>query len=210
MDRQINHKTMRVIVGVIAILLAPIVLLLADNGSDLNSISASYWTNSGDIFVGCLIAVGFFLSAYNGTGGEKDWEFYLSKAACAFAIGVALFPTDIYGDDDIAPTWTTNVSGLIGLTPKVIHYGSALLLFGCLIALMWFFSKRARKKGKLKRSNIYRVIAALMTSGIIIFFIVGQILKLENTVLLIEAWGLMWFGLGWLIAGSYKTEPELE
>ena len=64
MTRQINHKTMRAMVGVIALFLAPAVWLLSDVDQPLTSISISYWTNAGDIFVGALIAVGFFLFAY--------------------------------------------------------------------------------------------------------------------------------------------------
>ena len=54
MNRQINYKTMRVMVGIIAIILAPVVCLLADVDHPLTSISISYWTNSHDIFVGSL------------------------------------------------------------------------------------------------------------------------------------------------------------
>jgi len=52
MDRQIDHKTMRVIIGVIAVSLSPVVYLLSGLGNDLYSVSGSYWTDSQDIFVG--------------------------------------------------------------------------------------------------------------------------------------------------------------
>ena len=90
--RQINYKTMRRIVGAIALLLAPVVWILSGE-PELTSISISYWTDSRDVFVGALIAIGFFLSAYNGAGEGKDWEFWLGKAAGVFATCVALFPT---------------------------------------------------------------------------------------------------------------------
>lgn len=120
-------------VGAIAILLAPTVYWLSDTKTALSSISISYWTNSGDIFVGSLIAVGFFLFAYNGTGNGKDWEFYLSKASCVFATCVALFPTQGFSDHDTPPTWTAAIASTINLEPFNIHYGSAILLFACLI-----------------------------------------------------------------------------
>ncbi len=60
--RQINYKTMRRIVGAIALLLAPVVWILSGE-PELTSISISYWTDSRDVFVGALIAIGFFLSA---------------------------------------------------------------------------------------------------------------------------------------------------
>ena len=208
MNRQINHKTMRVVIGAIAVLLAPTVYVLSDIGSALTSISISYWTNSHDIFVGSLFAVGFFLFAYNGTGGGRDWEFYLSKASCLFATCVALFPTEGYSNQDTPPTWTATIANAVNLEPVNIHYGSAILLFLCLIAMMWFFSDRARGKGKTGRAYFYRTVSILMLLGIIAIFIIGKIADFEYTVLLVEVWGLTLFGIGWLVAGSYKTEPD--
>lgn len=208
MNRQINHKTMRAMVGAIAFLLAPTVYLLSDVKEAFTSISISYWTNSGDIFVGSLIAVGFFLFAYNGTGNGKDWEFYLSKASCLFATCVALFPTNGFDDKDIPPSWTSAIAGIVSLESAHIHYGAAILLFVCLITMMWFFSNRAMKKNKPARAYTYRTISLFMLVGVIAIFVIGQKLQLNNTVLLIEVWGLTLFGIGWFVAGSYKTNPE--
>ncbi|MDC7234291.1 MAG: hypothetical protein PQJ58_13750 [Spirochaetales bacterium] len=203
MNRQINHKSMRVIVGLIAILLAPIVALFAGTPEPLNSISASYWTNSHDLFVGLLFAVSFYLFAYNGTGGKKDWEFYLSKFSCLFAACVALFPTK-GSESDIAPLWTRSFAQALRLTPVKIHYASAVLLFICLIIMMLFFSIRAKEKNKPVRSFTYRAISILMAVGILSIFVIGKIFELDKTILYIEIWGLTLFGLGWLVAGSYK------
>lgn len=198
---------MRVVIGAIAVFLAPAVYWLSDIESSLTSISISYWTNSHDIFVGCLFAVGFFLFAYNGTGNGRDWEFYLSKASCVFATCVALFPTQGFSDHDIPPTWTAAIARSVNLEPVHIHYGSAVLLFACLIAMMWFFSNRAMSKGKSGRAYFYRAISVLMLVGILSIFVFGKIFEWEYTVLLVEVWGLTLFGIGWLVAGSYKTDP---
>ncbi len=208
MHRQINHKTMRVIIGCIALFLAPMVYLIAGAEQPLTSISISYWTDAQDIFVGALIAVGFFLSAYNGTGETKDWEFKLSKAAAVFAICVALFPTAGYNDTDLAAAWTIKFANSIGFQPFQIHYGSAVLLFMCLIAMMWFFSNRALKKRKYKRSYAYRVISVSMVLGILVLYVYGSITDMNNMILFIEIWGLTLFGIGWLIAGTYKEDTQ--
>ncbi|MBX3690004.1 hypothetical protein [Dokdonella sp.] len=121
MKREINYKTMRVVVGIIAILLAPAVWLLAGAHVELNSISAAYWSDARDVFVGALVAVGFFLLAYNGQGGKADWEFYLSKAACLFAACVALFPTTDPRSGGVAPAWAVKLSSLFGLHPGDFH-----------------------------------------------------------------------------------------
>jgi len=203
--RQINYKVMRVIVGTIAILLSPVVWLLSDSENGLTSISISYWTDSRDIFVGSLIAVGFFLSAYNGAGGEKDREYILSKFACVFAVVVAIFPTKGFSDLNIPAKWVTGIAESIGLIPQYIHYTAAILLFACLIALMWFFSIRAKSKGRPGRALFYRSISILMGTGIVVIYLIGTIFELSDTTFWVEFWGLSLFGLGWLVAGSYKS-----
>ena len=206
MRREIDYKTMRVIVRSIAILLAPFVHIFSGH-DELTSISISYWTDARDIFVGSLIVVGFFLSAYNGEGYKKDWEFYISKVACVFAVCVALFPTVGRSALNVAPAWTVNMSGFFGLQPQHIHYGSAILLFACLIAMMWFFSSRALCKNKRGRAYFYRIVAILMVVGIFSLLYMGYSLDWKNTVLYVEIWGLSLFGVGWLAAGTYKVDP---
>lgn len=206
MQRQINYKTMRVVVGVIAILLAPAVFLLSGS-LNLKSISAYYWSDSRDVFVGALVAVGFFLSAYNGMGKKRDLEFYLSKIACICAIGVAFFPTGCYEPAicSNAPSWVQYLASILKLKVSVIHYISAIVFFICLIVMMWFFSKRAYSKGSVRRALLYRAIVLAMVFGIVFIFIVGKALKWEYFALLIEVWGLSLFGVGWLVAGLYKS-----
>ena len=205
--RVINHKTMRKGVGSIALLMPWVVVFLSGRPeAELSSISISCWTDSRDIFVGSLIAVGFFLSAYNGAGGEKDREYILSKFACVFAIFVAIFPTKGFSDLNVPAKWVVAVADTVGLIPQYIHYSAAILLFACLIALMWFFSIRAKAKGRPGRAMFYRSVSILMGTGIVVIYLIGEILKLSDTTFWIEFWGLSLFGLGWLVAGSYKTE----
>ncbi|MDX1811986.1 MAG: hypothetical protein R3240_08570 [Gammaproteobacteria bacterium] len=209
-DRQINHKVLRVVVGCIALLLAPTVYFLSGSDKPLTSISISYWTDSRDIFVGSLVAVGFFLSAYNGGGNGRDCEYFLSKAACVFAICVAFFPTEGFSQEDIPVRWVRAITEILNTRPQYVHYFSAILFFACLIAMMWFFSKRAMAKGKAGRAYFYRTVSVLMATGIIVLGIYGRMTHSSNTTLLIEIWGLSLFGIGWLVAGSYKTDPLLD
>jgi hypothetical protein len=209
MNRQINYKTMRIIVGCIALFLAPVVCFLAGAEARLDSISISYWTDSRDIFVGSLIAVGFFLSAYNGSGGGGDLEFYLSKISCVFAISVALFPTTGFYPDQSAPEWGIIFAKTLGLMPQHVHYMAAVLLFFSLTAIMWCFSVRAMRKAKIARAYTYRIISGLMLVGMVAIFYIGKYLEWEKTIFYVEVWGLTLFGLGWLIAGLYKKEENL-
>ncbi len=70
---------------------------------------------------------------------------------------------------------------------------------------MWFFSKRAKGKGKICRANFYRGVSVLMVVGIVVLYLIGKELKWNDTIFWIEAWGLTLFGIGWLAAGLYKS-----
>ncbi len=218
-SRQINHKTMRQIVGAIALFLAFFTYLLSDVYWPVNSISATYWTNSGDLFVGSLIVVGFFLAAYNGKHG-RDLEYYISKIAAVLAVFVALFPTDIECTSDQLmagqvcpeidpPTWIAALTGFFGTSADVIHYVAAIPLFICLVVLLWFFAKRAKEKGHPGRALAYRILATAMVVGmVVIYFLVKSVLGRSDYIFWVEGWALMTFGIAWLLAGSYKSEPE--
>jgi len=205
--RIINHKFMRGIIGVIAILM-PIIVLILSNKHELTSVSISYWTDSRDIFVGSMIAVGFFLAAYNGTGNRRDFEYLISKVAWIFAVCIALFPTEGFTEEDIPARWILNVSELLDMTPDVVHKGASVLLFICLFFLMLFFSCRAREKGKLIRSRIYLAFSLGMLIGMPAVYFIGTANQWNDTIFWVEFVGLWLFGWGWLIAASYRTVPS--
>ncbi len=211
--RVMNHKTMRMVVGLIAIQM-PFCVVILSGYKDLSSISLSYWTESRDLFVGSLIAVGFFLFAYNGTGNKMDLEYFISKVASVFAICIALFPMKPDGElypqsiikEEYNPAqWMLVVSEKIGLPHEKIHYISAFVFFLCLIFLMGFFAHRAWNKGRYSRAYTYSFICFLMIAGMISVYFVGTARGWSDTVFWLEATGLVLFGFGWLIAGAYHT-----
>jgi hypothetical protein len=121
---------------------------------------------------------------------------------------VALFPTEGFNNNDIPPEWAANFAGVFGLKVHHVHYGAAVLLFVCLIAMIWFFSVRAKRKGKKARANTYLAIGGLMSGGIIAILALGSVFSWANKILILEVWGLTLFGIGWLIAGSYRNEAK--
>src|SRR3954449_8525834 len=87
--KEIDHRTMKLIVGVVAISLPGLTNFFAK--APLASISASYWERgtSQSIFIGFLFAIASFLLAYN---GYTRREMILSKIASVASLGIALFP----------------------------------------------------------------------------------------------------------------------
>lgn len=207
--RVINHKTMRMIIGLIAFLLPPVAVWLSGR-EELSSISISYWTDSQDIFVGSLFAVGFFLAAYNGPGRCGRLEKSLSRAACLFAICIALFPTIGFDQlTDRPPSWILAISDLIGLKSHVIHNAAAFSLFTCLFLMLLIFSSRASRKGKPGRSMTYLGFSLGMLIGLpILYLILEKVFGRFDTIFFVEWVGLWLFAFGWLLAGAYITEYQ--
>ncbi|WP_293268468.1 DUF998 domain-containing protein [Neptunomonas sp.] len=188
----IDHHTSRLIVGLIAISLAPLTNILSLE-VQLDSISASYheggWAR--DIFVGFLFAISAFLLSYN---GESKTEAILSKVAAVSALGVALFPCTCGGDHDL-------------LLPSV-HYISAAIMFLILAYFCLCFYTKALSKGHSEakiRAFIYGVCGALIILSIAVLAIDsmsdGSISKLTpRLTFVLENIGLTAFGIAWLTA----------
>ena len=70
-QEEINHLTIKFVIGLIALSLAPLTSFFAK--SSITSISASYYEGgwSQSILTGFLFAIAAFLLAYNGFSGQK-------------------------------------------------------------------------------------------------------------------------------------------
>ena len=190
---EIDHQTLKFIVGVIALSLGNLTEFLAND--PLESISAAYhdtgpWAR--DFLVGFLFAICAFLLAYN---GQSTLEAVLSKIAAVAAIGVALFPCGCKNYDQVIPH---------------VHYISAAIMFLVLACFCGIFYKRARKKGRreaLWRSYVYAVcgIAMLVAIGLLVvdFAMAGAIsASVPRLVFYCERAGLVAFGVSWLVASK--------
>ena len=99
-QQEIDHRTIKLIVGIIAISLASLTSVFAN--SSITSISASFYEGgwSQTIFIGFLYAIAAFLMAYNGlTKGEM----ILSKIASIAGLGVVMFPCKCDSHSEIIP-----------------------------------------------------------------------------------------------------------
>jgi len=187
---EIDYRTMKFIVGTIAITLAFITNYLA--GGDLPSISESYheggWPR--DIFVGSMFVLAAFLVAYN---GRSKWEYWLSKTSAVAAIGIAMFPCDCEGHDQI-------ITG--------VHAGSAAVMFLMLAGFCVVFFRRAMAKETQQakaRAFIYAACFLVIVSVILVLAIDGlfdvEITRdITRLTFYAERAGLIAFGISWLTA----------
>lgn len=109
----ISYKTMRLIIGVLAIALPFSLLagsfLVGGCGRVLGSISAYYHTRMRDLFVGVLCAVSLFLFSYKGYDLE---DFLLCKFASLYALGIAFCPTLVKNESlacMVQPMYTNDI-----------------------------------------------------------------------------------------------------
>jgi hypothetical protein len=194
---EIDHRTIKLIVGVIAISLP--LLTSAFAGTAIDSISASYYEGgwSQSIFVGFLFAIAAFLMAYNGL---TSTEMRLSKVAAVAALGVALFPCECGSHAALVP---------------YVHGASAAVMFLILTFFCRAFYKRAMQKGYPQakaRAAIYTACGVAIVLAIVALafdhFSGGALSsRIPRTVFYGESLGLIAFGISWLTAS--RTIPGI-
>jgi hypothetical protein len=195
--QEIDHHTIKLLVGIIAITLAWLTSAFAN--TTLTSISAAYYEGgwSQVIFIGFLFAISALMLAYN---GYTKVEMVLCKIAALSAICIAMFPCRCVDREEI-------VEGL--------HGGAAIVLFLILAYLCWGFYRRAHAKHSLQaqvRSWIYLACGLAMLVSIVSLaietFTQGGLTKLMTRFVFFgEALGLVAFGVSWLTAS--RTLPFL-
>lgn len=190
---EIDHRTMKLIVGLIALSLASLTSLFAQRR--IPSISASYYEGgwSQVIFVGFLFAIAAFLFAYN---GYTRTQMVLSKIAAVAALCIALFPCACGGKDEIV---------------KYVHGASAAVMFVILAVFCLVFYQRALSKGNpeaKRRALIYAGCGVAITVSIIVLaadFLSGGVgtARIPRLTFYGEAAALVAFGVSWLAASHY-------
>jgi len=198
---EIDHRTAKLLVGIIALNLATLTRLFAN--SPLESISEAYYKGgpSQIIFIGCLFAVAAFLAAYN---GRNKREMIASKIAAFAALGVALFPCGCDGQFKTFP----GVFYIPG-----IHWISAAVLFSILAYFCRRFYVRALGKGHTeakRRARIYVVCGLAILTSIVMIAIdsltSGAVSRVINGLTFYgEMTALVAFGISWLTAS--QTAP---
>jgi len=189
---EIDHHTIKLIIGMIAISLATLTSYFSEN--EIQSISASYHAGgwSRDIFVGFLFAIAALLAAYN---GRSRREMILSKLAALAVMGVAMFPCECEGYPEIIPK---------------VHGISAAIMFLILAIFCYTFFQRARTKKHWQarmRSWVYAFCGATIVLTILVLEVdnlVGGLIssRIDRLTFHGERAGLVAFGIAWLFASQ--------
>lgn len=221
-DLLFDYRTLRLLVAIVAMGLPLAVFLVSVTIT--SSISASYYTNARDVFVGALFVIGALFLAYQ---GHKEYvlEKWVSRAGAIAAFFAATFPTSC--DQCVSDVKST------------IHYVAAFILFSSVVYFCLFaFTGQAKakirkeenekiellgKEGKDAEDRLYtlealqmmqrRRIRFYMTCGLVIagimlgaliasFSLSGPVRQAWPITFIAEAVALELFGFAWLTASK--------
>ena len=207
----ISYQELRKLVGFLALafpvgLVVGALLLCPARGVDLqSSISGYYHTPARDVFVGTLCIVAFFLFSYRGYR-DSPWDAVAAKAACAFALGVAAFPTGLEAPYPACTLAPAAAAAWVG----TVHYVCAALLFTTLAVfslVLFTKSKGGMTAEKKQRNALYRVCGVVMCLCMVLIllyrvFFEQTPLRAYKPVFWLEATALWAFGVSWLTKGE--------
>jgi fatty acid desaturase len=193
-DQIISYYTLRILIGATGVLLPLLVFFgkYISQGSGVLEFSISdYYDNgtAGDILVGVLFVLGFFLLSYK---GPEPIDNRAADVGCVAALGVALFPTTY-----CPSCWV-----------HYLHFVFALLLFSVFIFFsIYLFRKtnpaKAMTPEKRDRNKVYLICGIIMI--VCIAAIAFSLLVLEPSVsskyklvFWFESLALVSFGISWI------------
>jgi hypothetical protein len=197
-DQIIPYFTLRILIGAAGISL-PILLvigkLIAENSFRLEYSISDYYDNStaGDILVGVLFSLAFFLVSYK---GYAPIDSIAANLGCGFALGVALFPT-------------TSKNTFV----HYAHFVFAFLLFSIFIFFSLYLFRKSvphPTKQKKNRNKVYLICGILMIlciAGIA----VAQISEVDpnlHLVFWLESIALASFGFSWITKAEVLFHDE--
>jgi hypothetical protein len=196
---------LRKAIGIIGISL-PFVLalgkMLLDSPGIQDSISAYYYTIMRDVFVGSLCAIAVFLMSYRGYERRDD---VAGDIACAFALGVALFPTTPAGQ-------ATSATGAIHLACAAGFF--LTLAYFSLVLFRMTAPGGTPTPRKLQRNRVYTVCGYTILASIAMIVVVlvlfppdAPIRKLDPLFWL-ESLAVVAFGVSWLTKGEAILADE--
>ncbi len=191
----VSYLTLRRVVGILGVAL-PVVLavwgfFILHAVEVLPTISDYYRLRTRDAFVGTLFTIAWFLFTYRGYDRRDD---VAGDLACAFALGVALFPA----------------SG--SPVERAIHFACAAAMFLALAYFSLFLFTKTKTSGsptrmKLVRNKVYRACGAAILACIALIALyenalADTALARLDPVFWLESLALWAFGISWFVKGE--------
>ena len=203
----ISYGTFTFTLGTLGILL-PLILFIGTfilNRGILPSISDYYHTHLGNVFIGCLYAIGIFLICYR---GDFPWENRICTIGGISAILISIFPTDSLITK--YPQYK-EIQGFVFESQyegsfNSYHFLSASSFFILLIILIFhFFIKAENLATPIKKGRIlyFKILASVMLISVLCaalsLYAKGESQNpFNSTVFICETIALSAFSLAWI------------
>lgn len=195
-DQIISYKTLRIMMGLAGIFLPLLVFIgkaIAEKNYEIEFSISDYYNNNtgGDILVGVLFALSFFLFAYK---GPEPIDNRVADIGSVAAVGVALFPTTVKG-------WV-----------HYAHFVFAIILFTVFIIFSLYLFRKTKKDKeptpeKKKRNKLYLVAGIIMIGCIagltIAIWFFEEACEKYKLVFWGETIALIAFGISWLTKAEW-------
>jgi hypothetical protein len=202
-----SYLSLRRTIGILGMALPVIVVAggyILDGAQMQASISAYYYTNMRDFYVGLLCAVALFLISY---AGYSKIDNITGTVSGLFALGMITFPTSRFSGEPVR----VGIFLVNDIVSAYLHLTFAALFF---LAMSFFslflFTRRGPGvlgREKRRRNLLFRacgIVMLLSMVGIVIYsigFKTSSIATL-NPVLVMESIALYAFGVSWLVKGN--------
>ena len=207
-DQIISYLTLRLLIGLTGILIPLLVVIgkwISERTWQLEFSISDYYDNgaAGDMLVGILFVLGFFLMAYK---GPLPIDNITAKIGCITSLGASLFPTTFCSD-----CWV-----------HALHFVFAFLLFSVFIFFsIYLFRKTHSKKTmtvqKKYRNRIYLVCGIIMILCIVaiaisFFLLESSVTEKYKLVFWFESIALVSFGISWITKSEsfYLKDKNLQ
>jgi len=195
-NQVISYYALRILIGATGVLLPVLLIignLIANETLKIEFSVSDYYDNgtAGDILVGILFVLGFFLMTYK---GFDKTDSRAANFGCVFALGVALCPT-------------TSPNQVV----HILHFVFAVLLFAVFIVFSIYLFRKTGPgrptKQKDNRNKVY-LICGIVMIACIVGIAISMIWFIELSVRLhlvfwFESIALIAFGISWITKAEF-------
>lgn len=167
------------------------------------AVSDYYYTASGDLFIGVIFAISFFLFAYKGYDRIDQW---LTGSAGFCAILVGVLPTEQNNDEQCTVRFVEELEW------RTTAHNILAVLFFLILAYMSYFqftkSDGIVTAQKIDRNKVYRICAIIMVIALVLIPVFSALQVFSKAIFWMEWVALAAFGFSWLVKGGFVLEDK--
>ena len=162
------------------------------------SISDYYYTVAGDIFVGVIFAISWFLIAYKGYDRLDHW---LTSSAGVCSLLTALLPAGQNNDEQCTVRFVEEFAW------RTTAHNILAVVFFLILAYMSYFqftkSSGQMTERKIDRNKVYRTCTVIMILALAMIPVFSLFPVFPKVIFWMEWVALAAFGISWLTKGEF-------